>query len=356
MNLNQATKTTFLSLLLSSLCVLASAQTSVGDSQAQAIKKHPDLGVKGSPLNTRFLQAVADRRKTIPSFFANAQWPLLLADELAGNPASALPAAPDSPAPSQAADAKVTVGDISRSHGIANGKPSRGIFVPVRLSGPEFAEAKGVRTTVKTATDDAGNALTEKKDFFDKSDGSFKDLKKPFGSGFGKAKNADNFEVTLSFEAPDSMKSIQTLAGSIELVLPAKDPGSIVKASFAKDAGKPIKNAALAATGVEITLQKPGGAPTGSGTVNGVAIQEHDLAYRIKDPKHKVASVEFFDVSGTKLQPSGHMSMDDAGAKTVSASFHSMPPPDATAKIYLITDKSVVIVPFDFKNIPVPGK
>jgi hypothetical protein len=349
-------KTTLLSLLLTSLCALASAQTTVGDSQAKAVKKYPALGVQGSPLNTRFLQAVAERRKTTPAFFANAQWPLLLADELAGNPPPAAPPVPASVAPSQTAEVKVTVGDISRWQGIEKGKPTGGLNVPVRLSSPELAQAKGVRTTVKSATDDAGNALKKKEDHFDKDDGKFKELKKPFGSGFGNGKSADDFEVSLSFEAPDTVKSIKTLAGSIELVLPAKDPGSIIAASFAKDAGKPLKNAALAAAGVEITLQKLGGTPAGSVEIDGVALQQYSLTYQIKDPKSRVASVEFFDASGTKLKSGGDMSMGDADVKTVSASFQGMLPRDATAKIYLVTDKSVVIVPFELTDIPVPGK
>jgi hypothetical protein len=40
------------------------------------------------------------------------------------------------------------------------------------------------------------------------------------------------------------------LVGRIELVIPTKDPGSI--ASFTKDAGAPLQDAALKAAGVEI--------------------------------------------------------------------------------------------------------
>ncbi len=288
MNRHQTTKATLLSLLLSSLCALASAQTTVPESRAT--------------------------------------------------------------------DVKISVGGIRPWYGLADGKQIRGIKLAVKYSGPELAGAKGVRTTVKTATDDAGNALTKKEPLFDKDKGKFRELQKPSGSGSGKGENADDFEVELSFETLDAMKSIKTLAGSIELVLPAKDPGSIVTASFAKDSGKPLKNAALTAAGVEITLQKPSGAPTGSGKLNGVAYQEYELSFQASDPQNKIASVEFLDASGAKLKTTGSGSFNLGGKKTVSASFHVIPPPDAVAKIYLVTDRAVVTVPFELKDIPLPGK
>ena len=42
------------------------------------------------------------------------------------------------------------------------------------------------------------------------------------------------------------------------------------------------------------------------------------------------------------------------GSKNVSVSFNSKPPADAVAKIYVVTDKSVVTVPLDLKDIALP--
>jgi hypothetical protein len=56
--------------------------------QLKAIAKYPSLGVDGSDFNKRFVAAYSERQKTSPTFFKNSQWPLLLADEIAGTQAS----------------------------------------------------------------------------------------------------------------------------------------------------------------------------------------------------------------------------------------------------------------------------
>jgi hypothetical protein len=90
------------------------------------------------------------------------------------------------------------------------------------------------------------------------------------------------------FHAPSAVKSI-TLAGTIELYIPTKDPASIVKASFATDAGEPLKNDVLKAAGVAITLQ-----PSKAGNSN-------ELSFTIDDPKGKVRDVEIVDAGGRIL-------------------------------------------------------
>ena len=65
---------------------VAAAQTATDNWQAKAVQKYPELGVRGSELNTRFIATYNARRKTDPKFFANPQWPIILADELAIEP------------------------------------------------------------------------------------------------------------------------------------------------------------------------------------------------------------------------------------------------------------------------------
>ena len=48
-----------------------------------AVQKYPQLGVKDSAFNKRFLEAHTERQSTAPEFFKNPQWPLMLAEELA---------------------------------------------------------------------------------------------------------------------------------------------------------------------------------------------------------------------------------------------------------------------------------
>jgi hypothetical protein len=88
----------FVSLLFAALCLTAAAQLTDKQWQAKAVEKYPALGVKGSELNKRFIDAYSNRRKTDPAFFANPQWPLVLADELAiPSPPPSLKASPPQP-------------------------------------------------------------------------------------------------------------------------------------------------------------------------------------------------------------------------------------------------------------------
>lgn len=249
-------------------------------------------------------------------------------------------------------EVKVTVGDINDKR--TTGKFFAGLEIELKLSGPELADAKGIRTTVKSATDDTGAALPKAENRFG-GDG-FEELQKAFGGGFGGEKKADEFQVKLEFgNPPRSAKSVKTLSGSIELLIPKQDPASIITASVAKDAGKPIENPVLKAAGVEFTLRAPGAAAKKTSAFNlGGGSGENDLGYEIKDPKNKVASVEFFDAGGKKLESNGRMSSGFNDSKTVTISFNAKPPADAVAKIYVVTDKSVVTVPLDLKDVPLP--
>jgi hypothetical protein len=251
------------------------------------------------------------------------------------------------------AEVKVTVGDINDKR--TTGKFFAGLEIELKLSGPELAEAKGIRTTVKAATDDTGAALTKQENGFSKSDG-FEELQKAFGGGFGDDKKGDEFQVKLEFaNPPRAAKAIKALNGGIELLIPAKDPAAVITASVAKDAGKPLDNATLKAAGVEFTLLKPGKEEKkDAGFGFGGSLGENDLGYQIKDAKKRVASVEFFDAAGKKLESNGRMSSGFNDSKTVTLSFNAKPPADAVAKIYVVTEKSVVTVPLALKDIALP--
>lgn len=249
------------------------------------------------------------------------------------------------------AEVKVTVGDISDKR--TTGRFFAGLEIELKISGPELAEAKGIRTVVKDATDDTGKPLAKAQNRFG-GDG-FEELQKAFGGGFSNEKKAQEFQAKLEFaNPPRTAKAIQALNGSIELLIPAKDPAAVITASFAKDADKPLENAALKAAGVEITLRKPGTEKKEPGLGFGGGLGENDLGYVISDPKGKIASVEFFDAAGKKLESNERMSSGFNNRKTVTISYSAKPPADAVAKIYLVTDKSVVTVPIALKNIALP--
>ena len=254
----------------------------------------------------------------------------------------------------QAAFAGVTatVGEISDKR--TTGKFFAGLEIELKLNGPELANAKGVRTIVTAAMDDAGNPLAKKENRF-AADG-FEELRRGFGSGFGTDKKTDEFQVKLDFANPArAAKTIKALTGSIELLLPQQDPASVVVASVAKDAGRPLDNAALKAAGVEVKLLKPEpGAKKPAGFSFSASLGENDLGYEIKDPKKKVAGVEFFAADGRKLESQSRMSSGSGESRTVSISFKEKPGADSIAKIYIVTEKSVLSVPLNLKDIALP--
>lgn len=54
--------------------------------QAKAVADYPDLGVKGSELNRKYVQKVSTLRETDAAFFQNPRWPYTLAEQLSKKP------------------------------------------------------------------------------------------------------------------------------------------------------------------------------------------------------------------------------------------------------------------------------
>jgi hypothetical protein len=235
------------------------------------------------------------------------------------------------------AEVKVSVGDIQDRR--STGQFFNSLEVELKVSGPELAECKGLRVVLKDAADDTGKALEAKKSGFD--DKGFRPPEKPFG-GLGRDKQkADEYEVKLEFANPArAAKTIKAINGALELLMPAKDPASIITANVAKEAGKPLAHDALKAAGIELTLTAP---------------KNSDIGYTIADPNSKVAAVEFGSADGKPLKTQGTMSSKfGSGPKSIRISLENPAAPDVVAKIYLITEKSVLSVPIALTGVPLP--
>lgn len=62
--------------------------TSAEDAQQEAVRRYPDLGVKGSKLNTEFVARYKLYQQQRPEYFRDPSWPMHLAEELASSPQS----------------------------------------------------------------------------------------------------------------------------------------------------------------------------------------------------------------------------------------------------------------------------
>jgi len=232
------------------------------------------------------------------------------------------------------AEVKVTPGDIADNRG--KGKFSKpGLSIELKIAGPELADCKGLRVVLKEAKDDTGKAIPEQESFM--HDGDFQSPQSPFG-GFDDAKK-NEAQSQIDLENPARSAKSLTLNASVELLIPSKDPAAVITVDLAKEAGKALSAKSLAAAGASLTFKAPSGS---------------DVTYTISDPNKKVASVEICSADGKPLETSGRMTSGFSGKKEVSISLRGSAPAGAIAKVYLLTDKSVVTVPVKLSSVPLP--
>jgi hypothetical protein len=232
------------------------------------------------------------------------------------------------------AEVKVATGEISDKRSTEGF--FKGLEVEVKLSGPEVAECKAMRVVLKEAKDDAGNVLKEQKNRF--GEGEFENPRKKFGAGFDQDAK-DVLRVRLELENPSRSAKSVAVDATAELHVPSKDPAAVISVEVAKAAGKPVENAALKAAGVTLKFKAPKGTEGG---------------YAITDPQKKVAAVEFCSADGKPLETTGRMSSGFGSENNVTINLENAPPAGMIAKVYLLTDKSVIRVPVKLPAVPLP--
>jgi hypothetical protein len=231
------------------------------------------------------------------------------------------------------ADVKVGVGEISDKR--TNGKFFAGLEIELKVSGSELADCKGLRLAIKEAKDDAGKAIKEQEDRF--NDSGFAPLQKGFG-GFDD-KKADEYQLKVELENPARSAKMLTLDASLELLIPSKDPAAIITVVIAKEAGKVLTNEALEKAGVALDFK---------------AAKGSEMSYSLADPNKKVAAIEFCGADGKALETSGRMTSGFSGKKSVTITLRDKAPASVVAKVFLITEKSVVKVPVVLSAVPLP--
>jgi len=63
--------------------LLAAPSGHVFANQSEAVRLFPELGLRGSPLNSLFLERYSDYRRSRPDYFASDEWPIQLAQQCA---------------------------------------------------------------------------------------------------------------------------------------------------------------------------------------------------------------------------------------------------------------------------------
>jgi len=280
-----------------------------------------------------------------------------------------------------AAQIKLTPGDVEdrrRSDGFFNR-----LSVKLKLNGPELAAAKAIRVLVATAVDDTGKNLINPKE----EKAEFKDK-----SGF------EETEATVEFELLNPERraaSIKSLAGTIEVYVPPNDPRAVLTfPGFQRSIGKSLSNPALKSAGVEVTVwdkrtfdaakkteearikaefdqrakkaQETGGLTDaasllaeglmrafGSMFSSFAEMGENDVSFYVKDPEKKLIEIEIQDDKGKALERGGRMTIG-GDPRTVIIEFKEKLPPTARLRLFLLTPKSIVKVPFSVQSIALP--
>lgn len=197
-----------------------------------------------------------------------------------------------------------------------------------KLTGPLVAETKAIRILVQESTDEDSNQL-----LMSDSDGGFR--------------HPQQNQLYLMAQRP--LKNVKVLRGEAHLVVPTRDPESVLTIDFTKEVGVPIKHHTLAAAVCEITFQELQGPSNDDGVR-----KEWRVSYKLKDPYGKIiGDPVFIDTDGQSIPYYGPFGGGSSGEMSMTAVFSSKPPEDLRVKLHVASDKSLVAVPFEFRDVSV---
>ncbi|MFY9608569.1 MAG: hypothetical protein WAU45_08140 [Blastocatellia bacterium] len=278
--------------------------------------------------------------------------------------------------------AGVLAGEIKDSR--TTGSFFAGMEVELKIVGDVLVDAKGIRVSVDAAIDDTGrdliNEKTEKSEFteIDMSD-----------------KTATTAKVALRNPVRQAT-AIQELSGSIELFIPRRDVESVATiTNLSRNLGVPISASALKSAGIDLVIwnkaqfetrkkaeeeklkkeleakrKKEGEGASeddiGDSLADGLQkmfgslfsgfgrMEENSLAFQITDPQSRLVNIEFEDERGKPIGTNGRMTMGGGKEKTSIYEFSEKLPPAARVRIYVLTPKATIKVPFKLTGVPLP--
>jgi len=223
---------------------------------------------------------------------------------------------------------RLVVGSVaeSRSRTASNETGGRLTLVP-RLEGEGLGEARAFRIRVAAARDDSGRTLLPD----EPAEPTWEE-------------NAAGPGLWLVLASPARRSSSVTVEGTLELWAPGRDPGAEVAVPRAlARPGRPLVSPGLRAAGVALGLAARGGAPGSTVSLVGRAA---DL--------EKVRRVHVLRADGTEVPSTGVQRASTGETGTLDLLLSEAPPADATLVLELLTRKSVLEVPFELKDVPLP--
>jgi hypothetical protein len=269
-----------------------------------------------------------------------------------------------------------TVKETRRTDGFFNR-----LEIEMRLVGDALDQVKGLRVLVTKAVDETGKNLIEE----GKREDDFREL------------DSDGQNAKVDIELKNAARRAEVIAeisGMLEIFTPQKDPRSmVVLPGIMKTTGKPLVNASLKASGLEIIVwtkeeyearrkseeerikkefeerrkkaSKEEQAELGDALADGLMkifgglfssfteIGENGIALQINDPQSKLISIEFETADGKAIKRQSRMTMGSK-PQTQIYEFAEKLPANARIKVYQLTPRALTKVPFKLTNVPLP--
>lgn len=271
---------------------------------------------------------------------------------------------------------KVVLSDVVDDR-ISEGMMSGGLVLMLNLEGEGLEGVKSARFRLKEAKDDTGKSLLDPKakasDFTDRN------------------VNGGNVQVTV--ENPPREATTVRVTGTAELFVPGRDPASVVKVpGFLSRLDKPVQSKGLKAAKVDLTVlskekyveerkknrldDKKIALIRAEAKERGMKDEEVDALVEmakafdeigggdlpenglyLKVPRasdERIQELWLETAAGERIDTGGSQGSGSEEAMLRQIEVRSPLPKDAVLALSLFTDKAIVSVPFDLKEVPLP--
>ena len=226
------------------------------------------------------------------------------------------------------ADSRLTVGKIKDSRRLTgSGEASGEMLIFPTWEGKDVDAAKAFRISVASARDDTGAGLL---------------TGEPWTSGWESMKGSPDLWIRL--KSPARGAATVTVAGSISLYVPERDPDAELKVPNAlARPGKAIASKGLKDAKVEMFLATKD-EMTGSSII--LHAREADMA--------KVYFVRVLRADGTELPVASSRTGTFRKNSGLEIVFTEPVPSDAVLVFVFQTEKTILTVPFELRDVPLP--
>lgn len=280
-----------------------------------------------------------------------------------------------SPAAGQS-NVKVVVAEVVDDR-ISAGLATGGLVLTMNLEGNGLDEVKSARIRLKEAKDDTGKSLV--------------DPKSPKPGFSDRNSNGGNIQVAL--ENPPRGATSVRVSGTADLFVPGRDPNALVKVpGFLAQSGKPVASKGLKAAKVELTVlskeryveerkknrldEKKIAAIRAEAKERGMKDEEiaavvemakafdelgesdlpaHGLYLRIPEAaEERIQDFRLETAAGERIETGSSAGRTSEGVVLKQVDVKAELPKDAVLVLSLFTEKAIVSVPFEVKEVPLP--